>query len=272
MFDQIDDQGRPTGVVNLAGAEQWRDKYDRPEKELDPIFDRCEMTFGNPAVYWTNGGNPAYLYGVVQEWEVGKLARPNVPNVVSTWIQTEFVDNYPLSTYRFQKPDGTYQVPGHEASGAAVVRLRPVALRPLPHGWGVLLGDRTGYSEDVADAGEAGEGGMQTPVRKTFATAWKDVTYYIKYFGFYNYHVLGMWQASQNKDIIEAKTEWSMPEFRTSTGGSGEPGTNAIQATATCTRNPSCGPKQSADGSEWLVIACNPYNQGVQQVSLRCPE
>jgi len=30
--------------------------------------------------------------------------------------------------------------------------------------------------------------------------------------------------------------------------------------------------KKSADGSEWLVIACNPYNTGVQKVALRSPD
>lgn len=40
------------------------------------------------------------------------------------------------------------------------------------------------------------------------------LNYYLKYFGFYNYHVLGMWQASQNKDVIEAPTLWEMPEIR----------------------------------------------------------
>jgi hypothetical protein len=27
--------------------------------------------------------------------------------------------------------------------------------------------------------------------------------------------------------------------------------------------------KKSADGSEWLVIACNPYNRGVERVTVR---
>ena len=27
--------------------------------------------------------------------------------------------------------------------------------------------------------------------------------------------------------------------------------------------------KKSADGSEWLVLACNPYNRGVERVTVR---
>ena len=178
IFDQIDDAGRPTGGVNLTAARQWRDKYEQPEKELNPIFDRCGLNFGNPSVYWINGGNPAHLYAVVQEWEVGKLARPQVPNVMSTWIQTEFVDRYPLSTYRFQKPDGTYQWRGmkHQAPPSLVYAMSLFAHCRMDGAYCWETG--TMYSEDVADAGELGHGGMQTPIRKTADGMTKDVTYY----------------------------------------------------------------------------------------------
>lgn len=270
IFDGRDDQGRPTGSVNLASARQWRDQYEHPEKELNPIFDRCEFNFGNPAVYWMKGGHAAYLYAVVQEWEVGKLARPTVPNVMSTWIQAEFVDGYPLSTYRFQKPDGSWQVRGlkHQAPPSFVYAMSLFAHCRMDGAYCWETG--TVYSEDAADAGEAGEGGMQTPVRKTFADgSWKDVYYYTKYFGFYNYHVLGMWQASRNKDIIEADTPWFMPEFKTSTGQVWRTGDERYPSYCNFYQEPLIRAKQSADGSEWLVIACNPYNCGVQQVSLR---
>lgn len=272
IFDHFDDQGRPTGSVHLQAAKQWRDKYDRPEKELNPIFDRCEMTFGNPSVYWINGGNPAHLYAVVQEWEVGKLARPNVPNVMSTWIQSEFVDKYPLSMYRFRKPDGTYQVCGlkHQAPPSFVYAMSLFAHCRMDGAYCWETGSM--YSEDVADAGKAGEGGMQTPVRKTVHGEWKDVVYYTKYFGFYNYHVLGMWQASRNKDIIEASTQWFMPEFRTTTGGVWRTGDERYPSYCNFYKEPLIRAKKSDDGSEWLVIACNPYNAGVQKVSLRSAE
>ena len=269
IFDQIDDQGRPTGVVNLVAAKQWRDKYERPQKEVNPIFGRCGLNFGNPSVYWLNGGNPAHLYAVVQEWEVGKLARPKTPNVMSTWIQSEFVNKYPLSTYRFKKPDGTYQWRGikHQAPPSFVYAMSLFAHCRMDGAYCWETGSM--YSEDVADAGEAGEGGGQTPVRKTIDGVWKDVCYYTKYFGFYNYHILGMWQASQNKDIIEASTEWSMPEFRTTTCGVWRIGNDRYPSYCNFYKEPLVRVKKSADGSEWLVIACNPYNEGVQKVSLR---
>ena len=269
IFDSIDEQGRPTGSVTVAAAKQWRDKYQRPEKELNPIFDRCGLTFGNPSVYWMNGGNPAHLYAVVQEWEVGKLARPQTPNVMSTWIQTEFVDGYPLSTYRFPKPDGSFQWRGikHQAPPSFVYAMSLFAHCRMDGAYCWETG--SGYSEDVADAGELGEGGMQKDVRKTVNGVDKHLYYYIKYFGFYNYHLLGMWQASQNKDIIEAQTPWIMPEFRTSTGKAWRTGDERFPSFCNFHKEPLVRAKKSADGSEWLVIACNPYNQGVQTVRVR---
>jgi len=272
IFDHVDDQGRPTGSVHLVAAKQWRDKYERPEKELNPIFDRCELTFGNPSVYWLNGGNPAHLYAVVQEWEIGERARPKTPNVVSAWIQTEFVDKYPLSTYRFKKPDGTYQWRGikHQAPPSLVYAMSLFAHCRMDGAYCWETG--AGYSEDVADAGEPAEGGGQTPVRKTVNNEWRDVYYYLKYFGFYNYHVLGMWHASQNKDIIEASSEWFMPEFRTSAGKVWRIGDERYPSFCSFYKEPLVRAKKSADGSEWLVIACNPYNTGVQKVALRSPD
>lgn len=272
IFDHVDDQGRPTGSVHLVAAKQWRDKYERPEKELNPIFERCGLTFGNPAVYWMKGGYPSYLYAVVQEWEVGKLARPEVPNVMSTWIQSEFVDKYPLSTYRFQKPDGTHvwRAIKHQAPPSFVYAMSLFAHCRMDGAYCWETGSM--YSEDVADAGEAGEGGGQTPVRKTIGGEWKDVVYYTKYFGFYNYHVLGMWQASQNKDIIEASTPWFMPEFRTTTGGVWRTGDERYPSYCSFYKEPLVRAKKSADGTEWLVIACNPYNRGVQTVGVRSSE
>jgi hypothetical protein len=167
IFDSIDSNGRPTGVVNLAAAEQWAGKYDRPEAELNRIFDECGLNFGNPSVYWLNGGNPAHLYAVIQEWEVGKLARPDFPNVISTGIQTEFVDGYPLSTYRFKTPDGREQTRGHKHQAPPSL-VYPCLCSPLPDGRRLLLGNRHHLLGRCGDAGDPADGGMQIPVQQTF--------------------------------------------------------------------------------------------------------
>ena len=99
-------EGKPTGVIDLNGAKQWRQKYSNPAADLHPVFKRCNLNLGNPSVYWINNSKPSQLYAFLQEWEQGKLARPEVPNILSTWIQVEFVDNYPLSQYQFADAKG----------------------------------------------------------------------------------------------------------------------------------------------------------------------
>ena len=123
-----------------------------------------------------------------------------------------------------------------------------------------------GYSEDVADAGVIGPDGYPTSERKIVNGVEKNATYYIKYFGFYNYHVLGMWQASQNKSIIEASTPWIIPELWTSTNKVWRTGDDRYPSYCNFYKEPLIRAKYSADGKTLLVIACNPYNRDVQQV------
>ncbi len=271
IFDERDNEGRPTGVVNLKAAGQWKSQYDNPKPQLHRILDYCGLNFGNPSVYWINSGNPAHLYAVVQEWEIGKLAKPEVPNVLSNWIQTEFVDGYPLSSYRFTKPDGSSQVryTKHQAPPTYTYALSLFAHTRMD---GIYCWETgNGYSEDVADAGVIGPDGYPTSERKIVNGVEKNATYYIKYFGFYNYHVLGMWQASQNKSIIEANTPWIMPELWTSTNKVWRTGDDRYPSYCNFYKEPLIRVKYSSDGKTPLVIACNPYNKDVQQVKIRIP-
>ena len=82
-----------------------------------------------------------------------------------------------------------------------------------------------------------------------------------------------MWQASQNKDIIEAaSTSWEMPEIKTSDHGDiWRTGDNRYPSYANYYKEPLVRTKLSADGNTLLVIACNPYNKGVENVSIRRP-
>ncbi len=203
-------EGKPTGVIDLTGAKQWRDKYNNPAADLHPVFKRCNLNFGNPSVYWINNSKPSQLYAFLQEWEQGKLARPQVPNILSTWIQVEFVDNYPLSQYRFtdakgktRREDLKHQVP---ASSTYALSLFGHCVMDGLQCWEI----GTRYSEELQDYSDWR---VREPiVKRTINGVETSLNYYLKYFGFYNFHVLGMWQASQNKDIIEAATAWEMPE------------------------------------------------------------
>lgn len=274
IFDGRDEQGRPTGVVDQAAAAWWKRQYDHPESAMNPIFDRGGLNFGNPSVYWTNGANPSHLYAIVQEWEVAKLARPDIPNVISTWIQSEFLDGYPLSTYRFNLPDGTSVVRQmkHQAPPTIVYALSLFAHARMDGAYCWEEGNV--YSEELADVGPAN---VTLPdlytqgVTRTFNGQTRHVRYYLKYFGFYNYHVLGMWQAAQNKEIIEADTPWLMPELWTSTHKVWRTDDQRYPSYCNLNHEPLARVKLSRDGQSLLVLACNPYNTGRQAVKVRIP-
>ncbi len=271
IFDERDESGRPQGVVNLKAADQWRKQYDNPKSAENRIFAEGGLNIGNPSVYYLNGGNPAHLYAVTQEWEVGKLLRPDVPNVLSTWIQTEFVDKYPLSELQFPRPDGQMLTRGvkHSAPPSLTWAMSLFTHARMDGAYCWEVGNC--YSEDPADMGDIGKEGYPNPVMHKYHDTDRAAYYYMTYFGYYNFHVLGMWQASQNRDIIEAKSKWEMPELYTSTGKTWRTGDLRYPSYCNFYKEPLARVKLSADGHTLLVIACNPYNTGVQQVQLRLP-
>lgn len=260
-----------TGSVNLEGAAQWRDRYRNPESNVHPVLERCGLNFGNPAVYWVNNTKPSQLYAFLQEWEEGKIARPGIPNVFSTWIQVEFVDGYPMSEYRFADAAGKvqfeklkHQVP---ASAQYALSLFGHCVMDGLQCW--EIGSR--YSEKLEDYRDVKIN--ETAMARVTVNGQPDVAvyYYLKYFGFYNFHVLGMWQASVNKDIIEAATPWIMPELWSSGNKAWRTGDERYPSYANFYREPLSRVKLSADGRTLLVIAANPWNTGVQQVKVRLP-
>ena len=262
-------EGKPTGVVDLTGAKQWREKYQQPDADLHPVFKRCNLNFGNPSVYWINNSKPSQLYAFVQEWEQGKLARPQVSNVLSTWIQVEFVDNYPLSQYRFTDANARIRNEGlkHQVPASATYALSLFGHCVMDglQCWEV----GTQYSEELPDYSDWR---VREPIiKRTVNGVETPLNYYLKYFGFYNFHVLGMWQASQNKDIIEASTAWEMPEIRTSKGNAWRAGDERYPSYVNFYKEPLARTKLSANGKTLLVLACNPHNQGLEQVRIRRP-
>jgi len=268
IFDSIW-EGKPTGVVDRKGAQQWREKYERPEADLHPVFERCHLNLGNPSVYWINNSKPSQLYAFVQEWEQGKRARPNVPNILSTWIQVEFVDGYPLSQYRFADAKGRLRNEGlkHQAPASSTYALSLFGHCVMDGLQCWEIGAR--YSEELADYSDWRV--REQPPKHKLNGVETPVYYYLKYFGFYNYHVLGMWQAARNKDIIEAATSWEMPELWTSRNRIWRTGDERYPSYASLNKEPLVRAKLSSDGRTLLVIACNPHNQGVEQVRIRLP-
>jgi hypothetical protein len=268
IFDSLW-EGKPTGVVDLTGARQWREKYENPSADLHPVFKRCNLNLGNPSVYWINNSKPSQLFAFLQEWEQGKLARPQVPNILSTWIQVEFVDNYPLSQYQFTDAEGKTRLEGikHQvpASATYALSLFGHCLMDGLQCWEV----GTRYSEELRDFSDWRV--HEPAVKRQINGVEVPLNYYLKYFGFYNFHVLGMWQASQNRDIIEAATAWEMPEYRSSRTNVWRVGDERYPSFASLHKEPLVRTKLSADGRTLLVLACNPHNRDVEQVSLRRP-
>ena len=262
-------EGKPTGVIDLKAAKQWRDKYADPAADLNPVFKRCNLNLGNPSVYWINNSKPSQLYAFMQEWEQGKLARPKVPNVLSTWIQVEFVDNYPLSQYRFTDAGGKTRLEGlkHQAPASSTYALSLFGHCVMD---GLACWEvGTYYTEELEDYSDWR---VREPVVKRKINGEETpVNYYMKYFGFYNFHVLGMWQASQNRDIIEASTSWEMPEVWTAENKVWRTGDERYPSFVNYYKEPLVRTKLSADGKTLLVIACNPHNKGVEQVKVRRP-
>ncbi|WCJ60296.1 hypothetical protein NXS98_03965 [Fontisphaera persica] len=262
-------EGKPTGVVDRRGAQQWREKYNQPEADLHPVLARCHLNLGNPSVYWINNAKPSQLYAFVQEWEQGKLARPELPNILSTWIQVEFVDGYPLSQYRFTDAKGRTRLEGlkHQvpASSTYALSLFGHCVMDGLQCW--EIGAR--YSESLADYSDWRVREQPPKIQRNGVEV--PVYYYLKYFGFYNFHVLGMWQASRNKDVIEAPTRWEMPELWTSRNRVWRTGDERYPSYVNLHKEPLVRVKLSADGGTLLLVACNPHNQGVEQVRIRRP-
>jgi hypothetical protein len=221
-------------------------------------------------VYYIDNSKPSQLYAFLQEWEQAKLARPQVPEVLSSWIQVEFVDGYPLSQYRFTDANGKERREGlkHQVPASAVYALSLFGHCVMD---GLQCWDiGTRYSEDIKDYSACTA--QEPAVKRTINGSEEAVYYYLKYFGLYNYHVLGMWQASRNKDIIEAATPWEMPEVRTSTNGVWRTGDERYPSYVNYYKEPLARVKLSANGKTILVVACNPYNKGVQKVQVRRPD
>ena len=268
IFDSFYD-GRPTGVVDLNGAKQWADMYNNPQSQINNAFEKTSVNFSNPSVYYINNSKPSQLYAFLQEWEISKKLHPNVPNVLSSWIQVEFVDGYPLSSYKFKDSKGIDRVEmlKHQVPASSMYALSLFAHTVMDGLYSWEIGNR--YSENLNDYADTWHG--ETPVTRNVNGVNTSMFYYVKYFGFYNYLALGMWQASQHKDIIEADTKWEMPDIWTDRNRSWRVGDVRYPSFVNYYKEPLVRVKLSKDGRSLLVVADNPYNMDVEKVKIRLP-
>ncbi|MBQ7256826.1 MAG: hypothetical protein IJS60_03950 [Abditibacteriota bacterium] len=272
IFDDFDaatlgDWVRFTGKVDEEAAMKYRELYNDASPMRRRVYFDCDLNFGNQSMYFLNNAKPSQLYAYTQEYENSKQLAPNDKDILSTWIQVEFVDNYPLSTYMFKNSKGEeklaylkHQVP---ASQIYALSLFGHFVFDGLHCWDI----GTHYTDNPDDWAcyEKGESEHRVTVNGVETTC----QYYCKYFGFYNYHVLGMWQASQNKDIIEADTKWFMPVYKSSKNEIWREGDDVFPSFVNLHKEPLIRAKLSQNGDELLVVADNPYNIGKETVTLR---
>jgi DUF971 family protein len=72
---------------------------------------------------------------------------------------------------------------------------------------------------------------------------------------------VGYWQVWQNKDIVEAATDWLVPDYEKS-AGVWTTTTENYPISLFAFQRPLCRYKLSADGTKALVICVNPFNNG----------
>ena len=200
----------------------------------------------------------------MQEWEQGKLARPEVPNILSTWIQVEFVDNYPLSQYRFTDAKGKTRLEGlkHQvpASSTYALSLFGHCVMDGLQCWEI----GTRYSEELQDYSDWR---VQEPiVKRTINGVETALNYYLKYFGFYNFPRSGHVAGQPEQGHHRSRDAWEMPEIRTSKNNVWRVGDERYPSYVNFYKEPLVRVKLSADGKTLLVVACNPHNKGVEQV------
>jgi len=73
---------------------------------------------------------------------------------------------------------------------------------------------------------------------------------------------VGLWQCVQNKDIIEANTDWLTPDYYIASSGSYTSVTDNYPVSLYAKRRPICKYKLNAAGTEALVIITSPFNNG----------
>ena len=272
IFDDFDAETlgewvKVTGAVDESAAKKHRELYNDPTPMARKVYSYCGLDFGNPGTYFINNAKPSQLYSFIQDYENSKILAPDDYDVLSTWIQVEFVDGQPLSSYSFKNSKGEKRVAyiKHQVPASLIYAFSLFGHTVMDglHCWDV----GTHYTENPDDwcCYEKGEREKSVIVNGVETTC----QYYLKYFGFYNYHVLGMWQASQNKDIIEADTKWFMPVYKSSKNEVWREGDNVFPSFANLHKEPIIRAKLSQEGDELLVVADNPYNQGKETVTLK---
>lgn len=80
--------------------------------------------------------------------------------------------------------------------------------------------------------------------------------------GAHDWTYVGYFQCVQNKDIIEANTDWLVPDYYKTVAGAYTTGTENYPVSMYANEIPLCRYKLNAAGTEALVIVTSPFNNG----------
>jgi hypothetical protein len=255
-----------TGVANMESAKYWADKYQNPHTAANPMIANTAVPISMPFGYYLSEGKGDYLHKLMQAHETAKLINPNIISMPSVWIQQEHVDGYTQSEIDIKMSNGRYfhrkvklQAPSPYVYGTAL-------WGAVWDGWYHFEEGRI-YTDDPDNASE--NDGYVNPPQKKYLGSNHFARYINKYYGFYNYVYLAIWQLSQPhiKSIIEEDTQWQIPEYKTNNNW--RVGAEKLPSYAYIRKEPIVRFKYDKNDKKVLILAQNPYNTSFETVVIR---
>jgi hypothetical protein len=258
------------GGRNDAAASYWAEKYRKPQESNNWIVGGANLKISMPFGYYLAYGIGEYIYSLMQAHEVSKLINPNIISLPTIWIQQEHVDNLAMMDLEIARKGNVLRKKIKLQAPATYVYATAL-WGAVWDGWYHFETGR-GYSDDVNNASQY-DGEMPYPTKRfRGSNVW--AVYPNKYFGYYNYVYLALWQMSQpkNKSIIEAKTNWQIPDFKTDKGQKWRTGDERLPSFCHLRKEPIVRYKYNDAKTEVLVIAQNPYNTGYETLTIKDPQ
>lgn len=219
------------------------------------------LNIGRIDAYDMNNAFGDHLYYIVQMIDYHNISNNQNPLLIFYWHQMQPHPGTNALEYQDMNYKGIQGKVQYILPPAHPNIIYAYALFAFTCADGMLHWGQRGISEDESTLQDwfSVEGG-----------AWS--AYIQGYQGTLNYINLAMWQASQNKDIIEANTQWIMPEFSVSnddgsTWQSWRTGDDIYPSFAQFHKEPVIRVKEY--NGNYLIVACNPFNLGLQKVKVR---
>ncbi len=257
-----------TGVRNESAAKFWANKYRDPNSSTNMIVGGSGLKISMPLGYYLAYSTGEYIYSLMQAHEVSKLINPQIISMPTLWIQQEHVDNLVQMDLEINRPRGGILKRTVKLQAPASYVYSTALWGAVWDGWYHFETGR-GFSDDKNMAARF-EGETPYPTKRfKGANVW--ATYANKYFGYYNYVYLALWQMSQPhiKTIIELNTSWQIPDYKTDKNQNWRIGDERLPSYGHMRKEPIVRYKYNEAKTEVLIIGQNPYNAGYEKVTIR---